>query len=105
MRILREVGAIIGALPNNSGAYLVSDVSTQKATIEFMTLAKKLNKEIFQHKVSGQAVIGVSGIQKILLTGYNAVARLKTLAMDSKEEAFEHFFNERLKRRTEFLVH
>ena len=57
---------------------------------EFMQRAKQLGKEIFDSRTSKSAVLGVTGIKKILLNGYNMIVKNKLEPFDTKEEALEY---------------
>lgn len=57
---------------------------------EFMDISKKYAKEFFDSKNMKEACIGLSGLQKIMLAGYNLVVKQKMYNFDSKDEALEY---------------
>jgi hypothetical protein len=63
-----------GAVPNN----------------EYMDLAKKYAKEIFDVKTLKNACLGITGVKKILLSAYNLIVKNKLMPFDTKEEALEY---------------
>lgn len=56
---------------------------------EYMKKASKYANEIFNDKTSKNAAIGITGIKKILLQGYNAVVKDKVHQFNTKEEALD----------------
>jgi hypothetical protein len=65
----------------------LSDFNNVKGSSEFMDTAKRLNREVLDEKTEKGAVIGVTGLKKVLLQGYNLVATQKLVPFDSKDEA------------------
>lgn len=55
-----------------------------------MELSKKYGKEIFDSKNIKEACFGLSGLQKIMLAGYNLVVKEKIYSFNTKEEALEY---------------
>jgi len=55
-----------------------------------MERSKQLGAEVFKVKTEKGAVLGVTGIKKVLLNAYNMVAGEKLRAFDSEEEAKEY---------------
>ena len=70
----------------------LTDMRSAKGSIEFMTEVKKWNKNLFTRKLSKSAIVGVEGIQFILLRAYNSVptVTVPTVPFDSEEEALEY---------------
>jgi len=68
----------------------VADFRGTYGSSEFMQKANKLGKELLDKRTTKTAVLGVSGIKKILLNAYNALVNHKLVAFDTKEEAFEY---------------
>lgn len=77
---LRTTGSIL-TLNNFEGAF---------GSSEYMKKANEYGKEIFNARTAKNAALGVTGIKKILLYGYNAVVRDKIVPFDSKEEALDY---------------
>jgi len=72
------------------GPYLtLNDFTGTFGSSEFMNTAKKY-KELFDNKTLKTAILGITGIKKILLNGYNAFVRKKQMPFDTKEEALEY---------------
>lgn len=61
------------------------------ASKEYLQLAKELNKEL-GHKVARRAILGISGVKKVLLMGFNRLTSRKAVAVpfNSKEEALDY---------------
>ncbi|WP_109829734.1 hypothetical protein [Reichenbachiella versicolor] len=66
--------------------YLLFDYTGASIGTTYMSVAKS-NSAFWDSKEV--ALLGVEGLKKILLKGYNAVARIKILSFDSKEEALD----------------
>jgi len=80
---------------SSAGELLVlSDFSGTHGSVEFMDKAKKLGREVFKEKNKRSAVIGVTGLKKILLNGYNTFAADAIKPFDTKELALEYLVNE-----------
>lgn len=52
--------------------------------------ASKRNSKMVEHKVLKSAIIGVTGIKKVLLMGYNSVAKGRVKPFSTKEDALEY---------------
>ncbi|MFK7799290.1 MAG: hypothetical protein AB8E82_17705 [Aureispira sp.] len=72
---------------NKQFKYVLSDYSNIPIGNEIMQLLKS-NAAVFDNVKS--AVLGVTGLKKFLLWGYNQVAKKQVLAFDTKEEALEY---------------
>lgn len=68
-------------LNNFEGAY---------ASSQYMSKANEYAKEIFNKRTAKNAALGINGIKKILLYGYNAVVRDKIMPFNTKEEALDY---------------
>ena len=68
----------------------LSDFHNIKGSSEFMDTAKRLNKEVLDENTEKGAVLGVTGLKKVLLQGYNMVAKQKLMPFDTKEEALKY---------------
>jgi imidazole glycerol phosphate synthase subunit HisF len=66
------------------------DATNAKGSSEYMDALKKYQKEVFDPKTNKGAVIGVTGLKKVLLQGLNLVAKKKMTPFDSKEEALDY---------------
>lgn len=67
----------------------LADLTKTHGSIEFMTAAKEVAKRTFNHKVEKAALLGISGIKKVLLNGFNAVSSQKFEPFDTKEMALD----------------
>jgi len=67
----------------------INDFTGTYGSSEFLNAAQK-HKELFDSKTIKTAVLGVTGIKKILLNGYNAFVKKKQMPFDSKAEALEY---------------
>jgi hypothetical protein len=68
----------------------LSDFHNIKGSSEFMDTAKRLNREVLDEWTEKGAVIGVAGLKKVLLQGYNLIASQKLIPFDTKEEALKY---------------
>ncbi len=67
----------------------INDFTGTYGSSEFLNAAQK-HKELFDSKTIKTAVLGITGIKKILLNGYNAFVKKKQMPFDSKAEALEY---------------
>jgi hypothetical protein len=65
------------------------DATNAKGSSEYMDALKKYQKEIFDPNTHKGAIIGVTGLKKVLLQGLNLVANKKMTPFNSKEEALD----------------
>ena len=56
---------------------------------EFMNKIKKYGKEVFSKKTEKAAILGITGVKKVLLTAYNKFSGDSLVVFDSEEEAKE----------------
>jgi hypothetical protein len=68
----------------------MNDFSDFSVNNEYMELAKKYAKELFDAKTIRNSCIGITGIKKILLSAYNLTVKNKLMPFDTKEEALEY---------------
>ena len=71
-----------------SAILVLTDVTGSLATREIMSCFKEKTKVAGKH-IKKSAVIGVEGIQKLLLRGVNKFSSLETQAFDTREEALD----------------
>lgn len=84
LNLLNETAEV---LKNHEGkALILINYEGQHGTREYMKRAKEISAETF-HKVEKRAVLGIHGLKKILLQGFNKVAKDKAYPFDSREEA------------------
>jgi hypothetical protein len=68
----------------------VADFRGCYGSSEFLKEAQKVAREIIDQRTSKTAVLGVTGIKKVLLQSYNAFIKHKMVPFDTKEQAFEY---------------
>ena len=68
----------------------LSDYNNVTGSQEFMNVVKQLGKELFDAKTEKGAVLGITGLKKIFLQGYNLIAKQKIMAFDTKEQALKY---------------
>jgi hypothetical protein len=68
----------------------LNNFSNAPSNTEFMELAKKYGKELFDDRNIKEACFGLTTIKNILLAAYNLVVKNKIIAFDTKEEALEY---------------
>lgn len=66
------------------------DFSGVKGSPEFNAASKQLSKEVFDHKIEKGALLGIDGLKKVFVSGYNLVAKVKFNPFDTKEEAIDY---------------
>ncbi|MEQ9377113.1 MAG: hypothetical protein RIG68_18120 [Imperialibacter sp.] len=84
IKALKEQFEIVKASPGkvrNFGDFTNSTVSS-----DFMSIAKSNGKEL-SYKIEKTALIGITGIKKILLNGYNAFTKNPAHPFDTEKEA------------------
>ena len=70
----------------------LNDFTGTYGSNEFMSKANK-HKELFDRKTNKTAVLGITGIKRILLNGYNVFVKKKQVPFETKEEALEYLIN------------
>lgn len=88
----------IEVLEQTRKIYLASDemylalnnFSHAPSNTEYVELAKKYGKELFDKRNIREACFGLSGVKNILLWAYNLVVKDKIVAFETKEEALEY---------------
>ncbi|MDW3191736.1 MAG: hypothetical protein R8G66_05205 [Cytophagales bacterium] len=66
------------------------DVTGTSLNSEFMAAAKDLARRTLNDHVPKGAILGVTGLKKALLLGFNVVATIKWLPFDTQEEAMDY---------------
>jgi len=77
---------------SNTQFLAINDFTGTFGSNEFLNAASK-HKELFDSKTLKTAVLGITGIKKILLNGYNAFVKKKQVPFNTKEEALEYLIN------------
>ncbi|MDF1546327.1 MAG: hypothetical protein P1P88_00805 [Bacteroidales bacterium] len=74
----------------SSGKFLaLNDFTGTYGSTDFMNRAAK-HKDFFDEKTLKTAVLGITGIKKILLNGYNAFVKNKQIPFNTKTEALDY---------------
>jgi hypothetical protein len=66
------------------------DFSNGFGNNEFMKKANQYAKEYFNTRPAKNAAIGVTGLKRILMQGYNLIVKDKIVPFDTKEEALDY---------------
>lgn len=76
---------------NSSGVWLtLNDFRGGYGSTEYMRKANQYAREIFNTRPAKNAAIGVTGLKKILLQGYNSIVKDKVVPFDTLEEALDY---------------
>ncbi len=85
---LKDAEIFVKKVPGK--ALTLSDFTGTHGSSEFMSEAKRAGRETFDSKVEKAATIGITGIKKVLLSGYNLVVKNKISAFETKDKALEY---------------
>jgi len=88
INVLEEVRRVY--LNSNESYYSLNDFTNAPSNNEYMELAKKYGKELFDARTIKNAAVGINGIKKILLSAYNLTVKNKLIPFDTREEALEY---------------
>lgn len=70
---------------------ILFDYTNAFLSSDFMKVAKEGRTKVYQTKSARGAALGVTGIKKVLLKGYNALSKGEGIQMfDTKEQALEY---------------
>ncbi|XOV93088.1 MAG: hypothetical protein ACFHWX_23180 [Bacteroidota bacterium] len=81
---IKEQFEVVKASPGK--VVTLADFTNTAVSNDFMTVVKKLGKEM-AHKIDKQAVLGITGLKKVLLSGYNAFTSNPAHPFSTEEEA------------------
>ncbi|MEQ9468982.1 MAG: hypothetical protein RLN88_16350 [Ekhidna sp.] len=71
------------------------DLTEALGSREFMAASKAARMRVYKEKTTTSAAIGVTGMKKVLLKGYNAISKTKGIVpFDTKEKALEYLVND-----------
>ncbi len=71
------------------------DLTEALGSREFMAASKAARLRVYAEKTTTSAAIGVTGMKKVLLKGYNAISKSKgVVPFDTKEQALEYLVND-----------
>lgn len=72
----------------------LGDVTGTKLNAEYMAKAKEIAGRTLNHKVQKGAFLGVSGLKKVLLNGFNLVSKVKFIPFETRTQALEYLIKE-----------
>ncbi|HCX20423.1 MAG: hypothetical protein CMB80_13675 [Flammeovirgaceae bacterium] len=70
--------------------FTLSDFNNVTGSQEYMAEVKRLGKELFDAKTERGAVVGITGLKKVFLSGYNLIAKQKIMPFNTKEQALDY---------------
>ncbi len=89
-KMIEKLYEVEKLMNNQHGSVLyLADLTNTHGSREFMKAAKEVANRTFNHKVEKAALLGIVGIKKVLLNGFNAVSKYKFEPFDTKEMALE----------------
>jgi hypothetical protein len=77
-------------LKSNESFLVLNDFSGGIMSNEFMDLARKYGRELFDERTPKTVSIGISGMKKVLVSTYNLFVKNKLTFFDTKAEALEY---------------
>ena len=75
-------------LSYKNDALILIDVSGAPGSTEYMARAKQVSKKV-NHKVHKRALVGITGLKKIMFQGYSRIVNGNNRAFDNREKAIE----------------
>lgn len=88
---LEEFKKVVLQSKNLGKIAILTDVTDASLSTEFMEKSKGYAQKYFNDIVYKRAIIGVTGVKKVLLMGYNSVVDNDTVKpFDSKREALDY---------------
>ena len=87
VKVLDDVRKEYEKSPGNILA--INDFTGTFGSSDYLNAAKK-HQKLFDEKTLKSAVLGITGIKKILLNGYNAFVSKKQVPFDTKTDALEY---------------
>ncbi|MDB4835391.1 hypothetical protein OAH12_02270 [Cyclobacteriaceae bacterium] len=88
MELIYEAAEI--SRKSEGGVLVVSNFEKVAITCQIMEEAKVLGKEVFKDKTAKSAVLGVTGMKRILLSIYCQFTKDKVVAFGSLEKAVDY---------------
>jgi len=95
LEILDEAAEILK--PMTAKVPVMANVEGTTLSTEFMEKLKQLATEVYAEKVDYSAIVGVSGVKKVLLSSYNFLLKQDMRAFNNEEEALEWIISEHIK--------
>jgi len=75
--------------PMTAKVPVLANVEDVILSTEFMEKMKELGQKVFNEKVDYTAIVGVSGVKKVLLSSYNFLVGRNMKAFDNEEDALD----------------
>ncbi len=88
IKVLEEVRQVY--LNSDESFYTLNDFTNAPSNNEYMDLAKKFGKELFDARTIKNSGVGINGIKRILLSAYNLTVKNKLIPFDTREQALEY---------------
>lgn len=79
--------------PITSKVPVLANIQETVLSTKFMDKLKQLAKEVYIEKVGNTAIVGVTGVKKVLLSSYNYLLGQDMKAFDTEEAALEWLAN------------
>ncbi len=80
--------------PMTAKVPVLANVEGTVLSTEFMEKLKELAAEVYTKKVDYSAIVGVSGVKKVLLSSYNFLLKQDMKAFNTEEEALKWLTSE-----------
>ena len=87
---LHSIAQLVDTMSSDDEILALINFEGTYASPGFMKEARRLYTQVFDHKIMKGAVLGVSGVKKIILTSYNFFARQKIVPFNTREKAVEY---------------
>lgn len=85
---------VASKMQGKSDVRLLVDYEGVSGGVEYMTRVKHLGNTVFKEHMRCSAVLGITGLKKILFNGYNrATGATNVKAFDTRDEALEWLIN------------
>lgn len=88
LTVLNDGVDLVRTLPGK-GLHLI-DITNAYGSRKYMEALKEAGKEVFNEKAGKVAIVGVKGVKKVLLMGYNKIAKIKLVPFETREEAMDY---------------
>jgi hypothetical protein len=75
---------------SNDSFLTLNDFTGNFGHDDFLKRAKELGPSVFDHKTKKSAIIGITGVKKILLQAYNKFVTNKQVPFNTKQEALDY---------------
>ena len=91
IRILHSNKDAMTNYPKGALVRMLVDMTNAYTTQRFLDAAKQLEIDLWNEVPTKRAILGVVGIKRIILQGFNAISRKQSLKpFDTREQALEY---------------